>query len=106
MKLNGDHDVFGDGSVVILSAPGHMIGHQVLFVRLAKTGPVVLSGDMARYSANWNAKRVPSMNFNADQSTKSMQMVEQLLARTGAKLWINHDPEQGKTIPKAPAWVE
>jgi len=49
---------------------------------------------------------VPPLNFNADQSALSMQMVEQLMARTGAKLWINHDPEQGKTIPKAPAYVQ
>jgi glyoxylase-like metal-dependent hydrolase (beta-lactamase superfamily II) len=106
VKLNGDHDVFGDGSVVIKSAPGHTPGHQALFVRLAKTGPVVLSGDMVHFLANWNAKRVPALNFNAEQSAKSMQMVEQLMAQTGAKLWINHDPEQGKTIPKAPAYVE
>lgn len=106
VKLSGDHDVFGDGSVTIVAAPGHTIGHQVLLVRLARTGPVVLSGDMVHYSGNWNAKRVPSMNFNADQSAKSMQMVEQLMARTGAKLWINHDPEQGKAIPKAPQYVE
>jgi glyoxylase-like metal-dependent hydrolase (beta-lactamase superfamily II) len=106
VKLAGDHDVFGDGTVVIKSAPGHTIGHQVLLVRLAQTGPVVLSGDVVHYAANWNAKRVPPANFNADQSAISMRMVEQLMARTGAKLWINHDPEQGKAIPKAPAYVQ
>jgi glyoxylase-like metal-dependent hydrolase (beta-lactamase superfamily II) len=106
VKLTGDHDVFGDGSVIIKSAPGHTIGHQVLFVRLPQTGPVVLSGDVAHYMANWNAKRVPALNFNAEQSARSMQMVEQLLAQTGATLWINHDPEQSKAIPKAPAFVQ
>lgn len=106
LKLKGDHDVFGDGSVVIKSAPGHTVGHQVLFVRLAQTGPVVLSGDLVHYTANWNAKRVPALNFNAEQSARSMQMVEQLLAQTGARLWINHDPEQSKSIPKAPAFVQ
>jgi len=106
VKLAGDHDVFGDGSVVIKSAPGHTIGHQVLLVRLAQTGPLVLSGDVVHFAGNWNAKRVPPLNFNADQSALSMQMVEQLMARTGAKLWINHDPEQSKTIPKAPAYVQ
>jgi len=86
VKLAGDHDVFGDGSVVIKSAPGHTIGHQVLLVRLAQTGPLVLSGDVVHFAGNWNAKRVPPLNFNADQSAVSMQMVEQLMARTGAKL--------------------
>jgi glyoxylase-like metal-dependent hydrolase (beta-lactamase superfamily II) len=106
VRLNGDHDVFGDGSVVIKSAPGHTIGHQVLFVRLEKTGPVVLSGDMVHFQGNWDAKRIPSLNFNAEQSAQSMQMVAKLMAQTGAKLWINHDPEQGKGIPAAPAYVE
>jgi len=106
VKLSGDHDVFGDGAVVIKSAPGHTIGHQVLLVRLAQTGPVVLSGDVVHYAANWSAKRVPPLNFNADQSAVSMRMVEQLLAQTGAKLWINHDPEQSNALPKAPAYVQ
>lgn len=106
VKLAGDHDVFGDGSVVIKAAPGHTIGHQVLIVRLARSGPVVLSGDLVHTMANWNAMRVPSLNYNAEQSVISMRMVEELMARTGAKLWINHDPEQGKAIPKAPAYVQ
>ena len=38
--LNGDHDVFGDGRVRILSAPGHTRGHQILFLDLAETGPL------------------------------------------------------------------
>src|SRR5207245_7352212 len=41
-----DYDVFGDGSVVIKSTPGHSPGHQVLFLKLAKTGPVLLSGHL------------------------------------------------------------
>src|SRR5579871_1408359 len=45
VKLNGDADVFGDGSVKIISTPGHTPGHQSLLVRLANTGVVVLSGD-------------------------------------------------------------
>src|SRR5258708_5198332 len=44
-KLTGDRDVFGDGSVMILSPPGHTPGHQSLLVVLAKSGPVLLSGD-------------------------------------------------------------
>lgn len=106
VKLSGEHDVFGDGSVVIHSAPGHTIGHQVLFVRLPSTGPVILSGDLAHYSANWEGRRVPSMNFNINQSAKSMQMVDQLMVQTGAKLWINHDPVQGNALPKAPAYLQ
>ena len=46
---NEDFDVFGDGTVVIKSAPGHTPGHQVLFVKLAKRGPVLLVGDLYHY---------------------------------------------------------
>lgn len=106
VKLAGDHDVFGDGSVVIKPTPGHTIGHQVLLVRLPKTGPVILSGDLVHYTANWNGRRVPSLNFNAEQSARSMMAVDQLMAQTGAQLWINHDPEQSEALPKAPAYVQ
>ena len=106
MKLNGDHDVFGDGSVVIKSTPGHTIGHQSLFVRLPKTGPVLLSGDMTHLMENWQAKRSPWFNFDLVQSTRSMNEMEQFMALTGAKLWINHDRAQNAAIPKAPAFVE
>jgi len=106
VKLDGDHDVFGDGSVVIKSTPGHTIGHQSLFVRLPKTGPVLLSGDMTHLMENWQAKRSPWFNFDLVQSTRSMNEMEQFMARTGARLWINHDRAQNAAIPKAPAFVE
>ena len=106
VKLHGEHDVFGDGSVVIKPTPGHTPGHQSLFVRLAKTGPVLLSGDLVHLKTNWDAKRVPSINFSAEQSLRSMNEMEEFMKETGAKLWINHDFEQNRNIPKAPAFVE
>ena len=86
VNLNGDHDVFGDGSVVIKSTPGHTVGHQSLFVRLPKTGPVLLSGDMAHTLDNWQQARVPSMNVNTDQSVKSMQAMRAFIAQIGAQI--------------------
>jgi glyoxylase-like metal-dependent hydrolase (beta-lactamase superfamily II) len=106
VKLNGDHDVFGDGSVVIISTPGHTPGHQSLLVRLPKRGPVVLSGDMVHLRDNWLARRVPSFNFDIEQSLRSMEKVAALMARTGAELWINHDKAQSDGIPKSPAYIE
>lgn len=106
VKLNGDHDVFGDHSVVIKSTPGHTQGHQSLFVRLARTGPVPLSGDAVHFAPNWAAKRVPGINFNAEHSLRSMNEMEAFLKSSGAALWINHDREQSSRIPKAPAFVD
>jgi N-acyl homoserine lactone hydrolase len=89
--LSGDLDVFGDGSVTILSTPGHTPGHQSLLVRLTKTGWVVLTGDLAHFKDNWDNDRVPSMNTNADQTHASHAKVAKVLADKKAQLWINHD---------------
>lgn len=106
VKLRGDHDVFGDGSVVIKSTPGHTPGHQSLFVRLPRSAPVLLSGDFVHLRANWEAMRVPSINFDREQSLRSMQAMDAFLKQTGARLWINHDFEQSRTVPKEPAYFE
>ncbi len=106
VKLNGDYDVFGDGSVTILSTPGHTPGHQSLLVRLPKTGPVVLSGDVAHFRSNFDNRRVPGFNFDVEQSKQSIDKLAAVVRVEHAQLWINHDAEQNATIPHAPAFVE
>lgn len=105
-RLAGDHDVFGDGSVTILSTPGHTPGHQSLLVRLPQTGAVVLSGDAAHFRGNWDARRVPEMNADKAQSAASMQRIADILAREHAQLWINHDKAQRDGQRLAPAYYE
>jgi glyoxylase-like metal-dependent hydrolase (beta-lactamase superfamily II) len=106
VKLQGDHDVFGDGSVIIKSTPGHTPGHQALFVRLPRSAPVLLSGDFVHFQENWVARRAPVTNFDRERSVRTMEEMDAFLKQTGARLWINHDAEQSQTIPKAPAFVE
>jgi len=91
---------------VIKSTPGHTPGHQSLLVRLPRTGPVLLSGDMVHLAENWEAKRVPVFNFDQAASLRSMNQMEALMQQTGAKLWINHDFAQSASMPKAPAYIE
>jgi N-acyl homoserine lactone hydrolase len=98
--------VFGDGSVVILSTPGHTPAHQSLLVRLPKRGAVVLSGDMVHFEENWKHRRVPARNFNPAQTLESMAKVAAVLAAEKAQLWINHDKTQSDAIAKAPEAVE
>jgi glyoxylase-like metal-dependent hydrolase (beta-lactamase superfamily II) len=106
MKLKGDHDVFGDRSVLILSTPGHTPGHQSLLVRLPKTGAVILSGDMVHFQDNWEHRIVPARNFNRKQTLQSMERVQRLLEDEHAQLWINHDKAQSEGIAHAPRFVE
>lgn len=103
---NENYDVFGDGTVVIKSAPGHTPGHQVLFVKLKKTGPVILAGDLYHYPIERTTGRVPTFEFNADESRTSRQKIEAFVKQTGAKLWIEHDAPTFASLPKAPKYVD
>ena len=104
--LEGDYDVFGDGTVVIKRMLGHTPGHQALYVRLPKTGNIFLSGDLVHYTDNWVHKRVPSFNFDKERSIKSMEETEQFLKANHAILWIQHDLEQNAGIKHAPAYYD
>ncbi len=106
MIVRGDYDVFGDGTVTIKAAPGHTPGHQVLVVRLPKTGPVMLSGDMVHLQYSWNFRVAPSFNFDVPQSMATIDAMKAYARESGAQLWVNHDMEQSAKIPKAPAFVQ
>lgn len=103
---DADYDVFGDGTVVIKSAPGHSPDHQVLFLKLAKTGPVVISGDLYHYPEERKLKLVPLTEFNADQTVASRAAIEAFLKQTGAQLWIQHDLVANAKLKKSPAYYE
>jgi N-acyl homoserine lactone hydrolase len=102
----GDYDVFGDGSVVIKFAPGHTPGHQVLYVKLAKTGGVVLSGDLYHFSEERALGRVPTIEFNQDQTRASRVAIEAFLKQSGAQLWIQHDFTGNANLKKSPAFYD
>jgi glyoxylase-like metal-dependent hydrolase (beta-lactamase superfamily II) len=105
--IRGDeHDVFGDGSVVIRSSPGHTVGHQVLYVKLPKTGGVVLSGDLYHYPEERTLNRMPTIEFSLEQTRASRVALDAFLKRTGAQLWIQHDLTANAKLKKAPEYYE
>jgi N-acyl homoserine lactone hydrolase len=103
---NDDHDVFGDGSVVIKLAAGHTPGHQVLYVKLPKTGGVVLSGDLYHFPEMRRLKRVATFDFNQSQTPVTRSAIEEFLEKAGAQLWIQHDYIGNAGLKKAPAYYE
>jgi glyoxylase-like metal-dependent hydrolase (beta-lactamase superfamily II) len=105
-KLEGDKDVFGDGSIMIISTPGHTPGHQSLLVKLPKTGAVLLSGDAVHFKSNWENRGVPSMNVDKDKTAASMQRIADIMAKEKARLWINHDKAQRDSLNMAPSFYE
>jgi glyoxylase-like metal-dependent hydrolase (beta-lactamase superfamily II) len=101
-----EHDVFGDGTVVIRQAPGHTEGHTVLYVKLAKTGGVVLTGDLYHYPAERTLNRLPTFEVSEAETSASRAELEGFLTRTGAQLWIQHDLAAFRKLKKAPEYYD
>jgi glyoxylase-like metal-dependent hydrolase (beta-lactamase superfamily II) len=106
--IEGDHDVFRDGSVLIVSTPGHTPGHQSLLVNLRKTGPVLLSGDLYHYPAERELKDFTPFAALGDPSaeTASKAKVEGLLKERHAALWIQHDLIANAKLKKSPEFYD
>jgi N-acyl homoserine lactone hydrolase len=104
--IDGDLDVFGDGTVRILRAPGHTPGHQVLLVKLKKSGAVVLSGDLYHFRDNRKFARIPTVNTERADTLASIARIEKIVSNLKARLVIQHDPQDLKALPKAPAFLE
>jgi glyoxylase-like metal-dependent hydrolase (beta-lactamase superfamily II) len=92
--------------VVIKYAPGHTPGHQVLALRLPKTGPVLIAGDLWHYVAERTATKAPQDEENKEQTLASRAAIEAYLKRSEAQLWIEHDPETFRHLKKAPDFIE
>jgi glyoxylase-like metal-dependent hydrolase (beta-lactamase superfamily II) len=103
---NADHDVFGDGRVIIKTAPGHTPGHQMLFLKLAKFGPLLLSGDLYHLPEERTFDRVPTFDFDAAMTRASRKQADEFIKRSGATLWIQHDPPTNASLKKAPLFYD
>ncbi len=101
-----DHDVFGDGTVVVKFTPGHTPGHQSLFLDLANRGPLLLSGDLYHYVEERTLDRVPGFDFDQEMTRASRREIEDFLVETGAELWIQHDIALNESLDMAPAYYD
>lgn len=103
--FEGDHDVFGDGTVVLKFTPGHTPGHQALYVKLARTGGIVLSGDLYHYAEERTLHRMPKEEENSG-TPASREMMERFLREKSAQLWIGHSTTFFKNATKSPGWYD
>jgi N-acyl homoserine lactone hydrolase len=101
-----EYDVFGDGKVIIKYAPGHTPGHQVLILKLAKTGNVMLAGDLYHYPEERKLNRIPTFEFNKEESLASRAMIEEYVKKTNTQLWIEHDFVGNAKLKKSPQYYE
>jgi N-acyl homoserine lactone hydrolase len=104
--LDGDTDVFGDGSVTLVFTPGHTPGSQSLLAHLKNSGFIVLSGDVVHLEGNFEKDAVPSLNTDKVASIASMNRIKRIIATYKAKLFINHDKTQSDTLKLLPAFYD
>jgi N-acyl homoserine lactone hydrolase len=105
-EISGDKDVFGDGSVLMLDLPGHTPGHHGLLVKLARTGYVLLSGDLAHFRENYVSNGVPSFNFDRAQTLASLDRFKLIEKNLRATVIIQHEPGDLNKLPAFPAFSE
>jgi glyoxylase-like metal-dependent hydrolase (beta-lactamase superfamily II) len=102
--IDGDHDVFGDGTVRIFHAPGHTPGSAVLWLDLPEHGPVILSGDLYVTRDSRAHRYVPTVNSDRADTLASMARIERLARRTHAQIVVQHDTRDFAALPRPPAY--
>jgi N-acyl homoserine lactone hydrolase len=90
------HKPFGSIGTVLASAM--VVG--------CKTGSVLLSGDLYHYPEEMTYKRIPSFDFDMEQTAKSRAMIEEFVKKNNAQLWIQHDYTAGIKRKIAPEFYE
>jgi N-acyl homoserine lactone hydrolase len=101
-----DKDVFGDGTVIMLRTPGHTPGHSSLLVKLAKMGPVIITGDVVHFRENFDSDGVPSFNYDRAQTVASIERLKKIAANLKATVIIQHDARDVKKLPVFPAFAK
>ena len=105
-EVTGDKDIYGDGSVTMLSMPGHTPGSYALLVRLKDKGPVLLSGDIVHFEEQFKANGVPGFNTDRSESLASMDRMQKIAKRLKATLVVQHDANDIAKLPAFPKSAE
>ena len=101
----GDYDVFHDGTVKIISTPGHTPGHESLQLTLLHAGTVILSGDLYHTRLSYLHQQMPIFNTRHKETLTSMTQINSILKKTNGRLIIQHDPQDYMSLPKIPHYL-
>jgi len=97
-----DKDVFGDGTVVMLTTPGHTPGHHSVLIRLKEKGNVLITGDLAHFHENYEANGVPGFNTSRAETLASLDRFKKLAAQLKATVILQHDARDVGKLPAFP----
>ena len=100
-----DHDLFGDGSVVILHTPGHTPGELSLLVRLSSRN-FILTGDTVHLRRALEEEAPMPYDSNTELAIQSIQRLKLVREQADATVWITHDPEDWSELEHAPSCYE
>jgi glyoxylase-like metal-dependent hydrolase (beta-lactamase superfamily II) len=105
-ELDGEHDLFADGRMVLFPTPGHSEGHQSMLVRLDGCS-LILVADAAYSPRSLQERRLPGILFNPDEMVASWERLERLRDAEGAQLIFTHDLDwKTKTRLGPEEWYE
>jgi len=106
IKFEGEYDVFDDGTVIIFPTPGHSPGHSALQVKLKNEGTVIFSGDLFHLAESRQRRIVPFVNPDREQTLNSMDVFNARVEKENAKVIIQHDIKEYRTLPKIPGYLD
>src|ERR1700730_12234958 len=101
--IDGEHDVFGDGSVICFPTHGHTPGHQSMRVRL-ESGEIVLAADACYFCQTLRERRLPRYVLDREAMLASLDQLE-ALEKGGARIFFGPAPEFWRSVPQAPAAI-
>jgi N-acyl homoserine lactone hydrolase len=104
--VDGDHDLFGDGTVVLKSLPGHTPGHQGLLVHLRDSGPILLATDIAYSAQDYAEEAVRQSNVDLAKSRRSIATAKRMERELRATVWLHHDRDAQRAVHTAPRYYE
>lgn len=104
--VDGDVDLFGDGTMQTIQTPGHTPGSMALLLNLKNAGPYILSGDQWHFTENHERQQVPTWNYDHNETVSSGKKLDAIIAKTHATLVIQHEPVDNQKLPKPPLFLD